>query len=147
MTRFRVAGFGSQGRLKAALAFVFALCLASTASGSAIQPYDFDSELQEKRFRELAGELRCTVCQNQSLADSDAPLAQDLRDQLFEMLQQGRSDTEIRQYMVDRYGEYVLYRPPVSAHTYLLWGGPLILLAIGLLAGVMIVRKRKKALA
>ncbi|MFW5927165.1 MAG: cytochrome c-type biogenesis protein [Wenzhouxiangella sp.] len=133
--------------MRSVLAFVFALCLAPAALGSAIEPYDFDNELQEKRFRELAGELRCTVCQNQSLADSDAPLAQDLRDQLFEMLQQGRSDTEIRQYMVDRYGDYVLYRPPVAGHTMLLWGGPLLLLAIGLTAGIIIVRKRKKALA
>lgn len=117
------------------------------AFSSAIEPYDFDSELQERRFRELAGELRCTVCQNQSLADSDAPLAQDLRDQLFEMLQAGRSDTEIRQYMVDRYGDYVLYNPPLAGHTILLWGGPIILLVIGLTAGVFIVRKRKKALA
>lgn len=124
-----------------------AICLLPlVAFASAIEPYDFNSELQERRFRELAGELRCTVCQNQSLADSDAPLAQDLRDQLFQMLQDGRSDTEIRQYMVDRYGDYVLYRPPLAGHTILLWGGPLVLLGIGLIAGAVIVRKRKKAL-
>lgn len=116
------------------------------ALGSAIEPYPFESELQEKRFRALAEELRCTVCQNQSLADSDAPLARDLREELFGMLQNGRSDQEIRNFMVERYGNYVLYRPPVAGHTLLLWGGPIVLLIIGLVAALVVIRKRRQAL-
>jgi len=128
------------------LAWLLILLLSGSVLGSAIEPYDFESELQEKRFQALAEELRCTVCQNQSLADSDAPLARDLRQELFRMLQDGRSDLEIRQFMVDRYGEFVLYRPPVAGHTLLLWGGPLALLLIGLIAAVIVIRKRRQAL-
>lgn len=129
-----------------ALALLLMLLLSGSVPGSAIEPYDFESELQEKRFQALAEELRCTVCQNQSLADSDAPLARDLRQELFRMLQDGRSDLEIRQFMVDRYGEFVLYRPPVAGHTLLLWGGPLALLLIGLIAAAIVIRKRRQAL-
>lgn len=113
---------------------------------SAIEPYPFESELQEKRFRALTEELRCTVCQNQSLADSDAPLAGDLRDELFRMLQDNRSDQEIRNFMVERYGDYVLYRPPLAGHTLLLWGGPIALLLIGLITAALVIRKRRTAL-
>ncbi|WP_181918376.1 MULTISPECIES: cytochrome c-type biogenesis protein [unclassified Wenzhouxiangella] len=116
------------------------------ALGSAIEPYDFDSEVQRQRFKSLAEQLRCTVCQNQSLADSDAPLASDLRDEVFRMLQEGRSDQEIRNFMVERYGDYVLFRPPVAGHTILLWGGPVALLLIGLVAAVIVIRKRRTAL-
>jgi len=113
---------------------------------SAIEPYPFASETEERRFRALAEELRCTVCQNQSLSDSDAPLARDLRRELFAMLQDGRSDFEIRQFMVDRYGEYVLYRPPLAAHTALLWAGPVLLL-LGSLVGVgIVIHRRRQAL-
>ncbi|QOC21380.1 cytochrome c-type biogenesis protein CcmH [Wenzhouxiangella sp. AB-CW3] len=116
------------------------------ALGSAIEPFPFDNEVQERRFRALAEEIRCTVCQNQSLADSDAPLAQDLRRELFAMLQDGRSDMEIREFMVDRYGDFVLYRPPLAGHTILLWAGPLLLLVIALVSTVVIVRRRRKIL-
>nr|WP_240451214.1 cytochrome c-type biogenesis protein [Wenzhouxiangella sp. XN201] len=116
------------------------------ALGSAIEPYPFESELQEQRFKALAEELRCTVCQNQSLADSDAPLARDLREELFRMLQDNRSDQEIRNFMVERYGNYVLYRPPLAGHTLLLWGGPIVLLVIGLIAALIVIRKRRQAL-
>lgn len=116
------------------------------ALGSAIEPYEFESELQQKRFRALAEELRCTVCQNQSLADSDAPLAGDLRDEVFRMLQDNRSDQEIRNFMVERYGDYVLYRPPLAGHTLLLWGGPIALLLIGLVSAAFVIRKRRTAL-
>lgn len=116
------------------------------ALGSAIEPYDFQSDVQRQRFKSLAEQLRCTVCQNQSLADSDAPLATDLRDEVFRMLQEGRSDQEIRNFMVERYGDYVLFRPPVAGHTILLWGGPVALLLIGLVAAVIVIRKRRTAL-
>ncbi len=113
---------------------------------SAIEPFPFRTEVEEIRFKALAEEIRCTVCQNQSLADSDAPLAQDLRQQLFFMIQDGRSDQEIRNFMVERYGDFVLYRPPLASHTLLLWGGPVILLLIGLIASVVVIRQRKKLL-
>src|SRR5699024_1259348 len=116
------------------------------ALGSAIEPLEFESELQRQRFRSLVEELRCTVCQNQSLADSDAPLAADLRREVFAMLQDNRSDQEIRNFMVERYGNYVLYRPPVAGHTLLLWGGPIVLLLAGLIAAVVVIRKRRSAL-
>lgn len=133
---------------RSALRIVIALCLLMPlmALASAIEPYPFESELQEQRFRSLAGELRCTVCQNQSLADSDAPLARDLREELFRMLQDGRSDQEIRNFMVERYGDYVLYRPPVAGHTLLLWGGPIGLLMIALFATAVVIRKRRAVL-
>ncbi|NBB92041.1 MAG: cytochrome c-type biogenesis protein CcmH [Gammaproteobacteria bacterium] len=128
------------------LALLGVVWLAAGALASAIEPYPFESEVQRKRFQALAEELRCTVCQNQSLADSDAPLASDLRDEVFRMLSDGRSDMEIRSFMVERYGNYVLYRPPVVGHTLLLWGGPLVLLLVGLVAAVFVIRKRRKAL-
>ncbi len=110
-----------------------------------IEPLPFRSELEERRFRALVNELRCTVCQNESLAESTAPLARDLRMEVFQMLQDNRSDMEIRQFMVDRYGEFVLYRPPFGAHTLLLWLGPILLL-IGSLIGAGIVIKKRRAL-
>jgi cytochrome c-type biogenesis protein CcmH/NrfF len=88
----------------------------------------------EKRVAGLAHELRCLVCQNQSLADSHAPLAMDLKNQVREQLRAGRSDAQVIDYMTQRYGDFVLYRPPVKATTWLLWGGPLLLLAVGALA-------------
>lgn len=138
---------GVKSRQLHRLAAGLAALLASLALfASAIEPYEFDGELQRKRFKALAEELRCTVCQNQSLADSDAPLAGDLRDEVFRMLQDNRSDQEIRNFMVERYGDYVLYRPPVAGHTLLLWGGPIALLLIGLVAAVFVIRKRRTAL-
>lgn len=113
---------------------------------SAIEPLPFRSDIEEIRFKALAGEIRCTVCQNQSLADSDVPLAQDLRRELFFMIQDGRSDQEIRNFMVERYGDFVLYRPPLASHTLLLWAGPIVLLLIGLLGSVVIIRQRRALL-
>lgn len=133
-------------RAIALLMTLIALQTPYLALGSAIEPLPFRNEVEEIRFKALAEEIRCTVCQNQSLADSDAPLAQDLRQQLFFMIQDGRSDQEIRNFMVERYGDFVLYRPPVASHTLLLWGGPVILLLIGLIASVVVIRQRKKLL-
>src|SRR5262245_5995307 len=79
----------------------------------------------------LAEELRCLVCQNQTLAESNAPLAEDLRNQLRERMREGKSDREVIDFLVERYGDFVLYRPPLKATTLLLWFGPLLLLALG----------------
>jgi len=85
----------------------------------------------EKRVMTLAEELRCLVCQNQTLADSNAPLAEDLRNQIRERMREGNSDAQVVEYLVARYGDFVLYRPPLKATTVLLWFGPLLLLAAG----------------
>lgn len=91
---------------------------------------EFDSPQQEHRYQGLIEELRCMVCQNQNLADSNAGLAQDLRNRTYEMVRQGKSDQDIIDYMVDRYGEFVLYRPPLKTTTLLLWFGPVVILII-----------------
>ena len=85
----------------------------------------------EKRVRDLSSELRCLVCQNQTLADSNAPLAVDLRDQVRAQLKAGKSERDVIDFLVARYGDFVLYRPPLKASTVLLWTGPFILLALG----------------
>ena len=99
----------------------------------------------EQRLKELAEELRCLVCQNQTIADSNAPLALDLRNQIRTQIGQGKSDEQIRDYMVERYGDFVLYKPPFKASTLVLWLGPLMLLVAG--AGVfwtVVVRRRPR---
>ena len=98
----------------------------------------------DKRVNALAEELRCLVCQNQTIADSAAPLALDLRNQIRTMVRQGKSDDEIRAYMVDRYGDFVLYKPPLKGITLLLWIGPFVLLAIGAAIVVFIARSRRR---
>jgi cytochrome c-type biogenesis protein CcmH len=96
----------------------------------------------DKRVANLAHELRCLVCQNQTLADSNAPLAVDLRDQIREQLKAGKSEREVTDFMVARYGDFVLYRPPFKASTVALWVGPFVLLALG--AGLYFLRLRKR---
>ncbi len=110
----------------------------------AVDPLPFNDDAERERFQSLAAELRCMVCQNQSLADSNAPLAGDLRRELFELMRSGRSDAEIKTYLTDRYGEFVLYRPPFDSRTWWLWFGPGVLVALGLTAVVVIVRRRRK---
>lgn len=100
---------------------------------------------EEQRLRKLEGELRCLVCQNQTLADSDASLAGDLRRQVETMVAEGRSNAEIKTYLVDRYGDFVLYRPPVQRNTLALWAGPFVLLGIGVLAWIMVQRRSRRA--
>jgi cytochrome c-type biogenesis protein CcmH len=98
----------------------------------------------ERRLKDLAEELRCLVCQNQTIADSNAPLALDLRNQIREQISSGKSDSQIRDYMVDRYGDFVLYRPPFKATTAMLWIGPFALLALGIGIGIVMVRRRNR---
>ena len=93
---------------------------------------------------DLASELRCLVCQNQTLADSNADLAVDLREQIREMLQKGMSEDEIRRYMTDRYGDFVLYKPPFKPTTALLWLGPALLLAAALVTLFLVLRRRQR---
>lgn len=114
-----------------ALALLFLLLLGSAAFGREAAPAAEDPAL-EKRVTALAGELRCLVCQNQTIADSNADLAVDLRNEIRKKMKQGMSEREIIDFMVARYGDFVLYRPPFKATTVMLWLGPLLLLAAGL---------------
>lgn len=98
---------------------------------------------QQQRYRALIQELRCLVCQNQSIADSDAPLAADLRTQVQNQLAAGRSDREIQRYLTDRYGDFVLYRPPFKPTTWLLWAGPFALLLIAIGVALRFARSRR----
>ena len=97
----------------------------------AIDPLPFANDAEEQRFQHLASELRCLVCQNQNIADSDAGLAKDLRKEVFEMMRAGQSDDEIKRFLTDRYGDFVLYRPPFKSTTLVLWIGPIVILVIG----------------
>jgi len=99
----------------------------------------------EKRVMALAEELRCLVCQNQTLAESNAPLAEDLRKQVREKMREGKSDKEVVDFLVERYGDFVLYRPPLKGTTFLLWFGPLLLLATGFVVLLRRVQRRRGA--
>lgn len=126
------------------LIFVALLVFGAFAHAQAIEPMPFTSHAQELRFQHLTRQLRCPMCQNETLADSNAPIARDLRNQIFKLMQQGKSDEEIKQYLVARYSDYILYDPPLKPGTMLLWFGPLLILLGG--AGVVLVaiRKRKR---
>lgn len=108
---------------------------------AAIDVYTFDNDNQGQVFRELTKELRCPKCQNQDIADSNAGLAKDLRDKTYQMVHQGKEKQEVIDYMVARYGNFILYDPPMMASTLILWLGPLGVIVIGL--GVMLARARK----
>jgi cytochrome c-type biogenesis protein CcmH len=103
-----------------------------------------DDPVLEKRVNAIGEELRCLVCQNQTIADSHAGLAVDLKNQIREQLKAGKTDRQILDYMVERYGDFVLYRPPMKTTTVLLWAGPFALMAIGLGAAGLIVRRRRR---
>jgi len=131
------------------LAFGVALMLALVAptlalaqAGNAVTPPQFTDTAEAKRFHALTEELRCVKCQNQSLADSNAAIAQDLRLEVLDLMRQGKTDAEVKHYLVARYGEFVLYRPRVEPTTWLLWFGPAVLLLAGGFVVAGIVRKR-----
>ena len=113
---------------------------------AAIETYQFDSPEQEARFRQLGYELRCPKCQNQAIGDSDAEISGDLRAEVYRMLKDGATDDEIKEFMVARYGRYVLYNPPLDKHTLILWFGPAVLLILGGVFVGLRIRQSKKAL-
>jgi len=135
--------------MKLLLPLVFALFFASTATAvdSATEAALAADPVAEKRLQHLSEELRCLVCQNQTIADSNAELAQDLRREIRGMIRDGRSDKEIIDFMVVRYGDFVLYRPPVKGSTLLLWGGPLALMLLGIVVLVRYLRRRVARMA
>jgi cytochrome c-type biogenesis protein CcmH len=125
-------------------AFFVGLLMASTLAGGNEAPLAAADPVVEARMVRLAAELRCLVCQNQTIADSNAPLAEDLRRQVREMIQRGDSDEQIIAFMTQRYGDFVLYRPPLKGTTAVLWFGPLALLAGGLTVFIIVLRRRNR---
>ncbi len=109
-----------------------------------VEVHQFEQAEQEQQYNRLIAELRCLVCQNQNLADSNAELAQDLRQEVYEMIQNGASDQEIINFMVARYGDFVLYRPPFKTTTAFLWVGPFIILIAGFVILLVFIRKRRQ---
>ena len=130
-------------RWLAVVAALFAWLDSTSAAAAAMEPAAFASPQQQQRYRHLLAELRCLVCQNQSLADSDAPLADDLRREVASQLKSGASDQQILEFMVARYGDFVLYRPPVKGITWPLWAGPFVLGIVGMVVLIVTIRRRR----
>lgn len=122
---------------------VLVLFILALTSVNAVEYKKFATAEQEASYKVLINELRCLVCQNQTIADSNAALAKDLRRQVYEMLQQGKSKEQIANFMTDRYGDFVLYNPPFKAKTSLLWIGPIAFLFIGILVLFLFGRSKK----
>ena len=125
-------------------AFLAAVLLAfCTYAGAQAEEVANPDPAVEQRLKNLGEELRCLVCQNQTIADSNAPLALDLRNQIRVQVKEGKSDDEIRDYMTQRYGDFVLYKPPFKATTAVLWIGPIALIGLGIAAFFVVVRRRR----
>lgn len=123
------------------------LCLAHGAH-AAIDAYEFKTDAERERYRTLVEELRCPKCQNQNIADSNAPIATDLRREIYRMVEEGQDNDQIVDYLVSRYGDFVRYKPPVNAKTLVLWYGPIVLLAIGFgVLALILIRRRRGASA
>jgi cytochrome c-type biogenesis protein CcmH len=132
-------------KISMSLLFALMLGLSSFSSLAAIDTYQFKDADKQARFQKLTNELRCPKCQNQNLADSNAEIAGDLRAKIHLMLEENKSDDDIIKYMLERYGDFVLYQPRLSKQTFILWYAPALLLLLGLCVIVLIVRFRKKA--
>jgi cytochrome c-type biogenesis protein CcmH len=123
---------------------VLVMAFSVTTALAKVETYEFDDPEQAARYKILIQELRCLVCQNQNLADSNAELAQDLRRQTYEMVSKGSTVDEVVDYMVQRYGDFVLYRPPFKLSTALLWIGPFVILGGGVLILIVVIRQKKR---
>lgn len=128
-------------KIRLTLILLFTLSFSSFASEDY---YQFSSQNQKNRFNTLTTELRCLVCQNQNLAESNAPLASDLRDKVYSQVTQGKSNKEIIDYLVKRYGNFVIYKPPLNQNTLALWFGPFILLLGGILYLLYAIKQKKR---
>lgn len=128
--------------------FIYALGLTLACFGTAqasIDTYEFSTQAERDRYRPLVEELRCPKCQNQNIADSDAPIAMDMRDEIFKKLEEGQSNEQIVEFLVDRYGDFVRYKPPVNKKTLILWYGPAAFLTFGFAMVAMIVIRRRRS--
>lgn len=121
------------------------LCLGPLVAGAAIDLQEFATPAQEARYHALIDELRCPKCLNTNLSGSDSPISADLRRTVARMVREGRSDEEIRGYLLERYGDFILYRPRVTPATWLLWFGPAVLLLVGAGVIVLMVRRQRRA--
>jgi len=130
--------------LRSITLILVAFVLSSTFCFAAIEAVQFENQQLETRYQDLIAELRCLVCQNQNLADSNASLAKDLRHKTEQMLKAGKTNQEILSYMQQRYGDFVLYRPPLTAGTSLLWLGPFVLLFLAATGLIFNIRRRQK---
>lgn len=129
--------------LGTALAAGLALGAGNAGAVAMGEPVEFESEAKERQYSRLVRELRCTVCQSETIYESNAPLAADMRRRVYEMTAEGRSEEEIIDFLVQRYGDYVRYRPPMQANTVLLWTGPFLALAVGGGIWFTVVRHRR----
>ncbi len=131
--------------------FIYALGLTLACFGSAqasIDTYEFSTQAERDRYRTLVEELRCPKCQNQNIADSDAPIAMDMRDEIFKKLEEGESNEQIVGFLVDRYGDFVRYKPPVNKSTLILWYGPAAFLVFGfVMVAIIVIRRRRSTRA
>jgi cytochrome c-type biogenesis protein CcmH len=135
--------YSASGIIMRLVLVVFTLLFSMVASAT-IDTYEFKDDATRERFQQLTNELRCPKCQNQNLAGSNSPIASDLRREIYRMVEDGENDDQIVDFMVARYGEFVLYKPKVTSNTWVLWYGPFVLLAIGAAVILLITRKRKK---
>lgn len=133
--------FQSTTKVLVCLLMLFAISMQANA---AIEAHQFDTDLQRQRYQSFIEEMRCPKCQNQNLAGSDSPISADLRREIYEMIKLGKSDKEIVDFMVDRYGDFILYRPRVTPVTYVLWAAPVALLVVGALVLMMMLRRRRR---
>ena len=124
-------------------ALLIFLCLGSAATANVVEAEQFANETLRLRYLDLIEELRCPKCQNQNLADSNSAIAVDLRREVRRLLDEGKSDQEITDYLVARYGDFVRYRPPLKSTTWILWGAPGLLLLLGII-GVLMVRRQRR---
>ena len=122
---------------------LFIVLLVISINSHAVDSRQLSDPKQQESYETLTKELRCLVCQNQTIADSNAELASDLRRQVYEMLQQGKSEQDIISYMTDRYGEFVLYKPPFAGKTSLLWIAPVLFLLMGLITVFFVIRRKR----
>ena len=128
-----------------AAAILLSLSLSAVAGG--IELREFDDPVLAQRYHDLTASMRCPLCENQAIGDSDSPISGDMRERVYQMLQDGRSDSEIVSHMVERFGDYILYNPRLEKRTYLLWGLPVGLGILGLILLMLIIRARRKSSA
>jgi cytochrome c-type biogenesis protein CcmH len=136
----------SAGRILAAVALALLLAVGPRPARGGLEPVEFETRAQQERYQALLRELRCTVCQNESLAESKAELARDMRARIHRMILDGASDREIKDFLVSRYGDFVLYRPPFQPNTWILWLGPGLIVVVGGLVVAALLKRRAKAL-
>ncbi|WOT07058.1 heme lyase NrfEFG subunit NrfF [Shewanella youngdeokensis] len=129
--------------IKSLSAVILMFSMISVANATPVDTYEFKTPENQKRALSLAHSLRCPQCQNQNLIDSNSPVAQDLRLEVFQMVDDGKTESEIIEFMTSRYGEFVLYKPRMEGKTYILWLGPIGLLLIGGLIGFAFIRKQR----